>query len=122
MIFCFVHNTIFMSSLLPSTFHSSSLHVRLVKYALLAWCSKQQLIIKNTGHYWLLSKTSFSHLVYRNIKQQTCENLNSIHGRRSCEIIMEKEKTPLSHEVVCFKVLYFETSNSNSEVPKSNSF
>ena len=57
-----------------------------------------------------------SQLVYLNIciKKQTCENLNSI-GRRSCEIIM-KEKTPLSHEVVCFQMFDFETSNSKSEV------
>ena len=47
-----------------------------------------------------------------------CVNLSSI-GCRSCEITM-KEKTPLSHEVVCFQMLYFETSKSNSEVWKSN--
>ena len=29
-----------------------------------------------------------------------------------------KEKTPLSHRVVCFKMLDFETSKSNSEVLK----
>ena len=44
--------------------------------------------------------------------------LNSI-GHQSCEIIME-EKTPLSHEVVCFRMLDFGTSQSNSEVSKSN--
>ena len=32
-----------------------------------------------------------------------------------------KEKTPLSHKVVCFQMLDFETSNSKSEVSKSNS-
>ena len=31
-----------------------------------------------------------------------------------------KEKTPLSHEVVCFQMLDFETSNSKLEVLKSN--
>ena len=45
-------------------------------------------------------------------KIQTCENLKSI-CRRSCEIIME-EKTPLSHEVVCFQMLDFKTSKPNS--------
>ena len=45
-------------------------------------------------------------------------NLSSI-DRRSCEIIM-KEKTPLSHGVVCFQKLDFENSNSQSEVSKSN--
>ena len=30
------------------------------------------------------------------------------------------EKTPLSHEVVCFQMLDFETSNSKYEVSKSN--
>ena len=34
-------------------------------------------------------------------------------GRRICEMIM-KEKTPLLHEVVCFQMLDFETSKSNS--------
>ena len=60
--------------------------------------------------------------VYLNIciKQRTCENLSSI-GRRSCEILM-KEKTPLPHEVVCFQMLDFETSNSKLEVSKSNSW
>ena len=33
-----------------------------------------------------------------------------------------KEKTPLSHEVVCFQMLDFEASNSKSEVSKSNSW
>ena len=32
-----------------------------------------------------------------------------------------KEKTPLSHEVVCFQMLDFETSKSNSDVSKLNS-
>ena len=41
-------------------------------------------------------------------------------GRRCCEIII-KERTPLSHEVVCFQMLDFETSKSFSEVSKSNS-
>ena len=49
-----------------------------------------------------------------------CENLSSI-GCRSCEIIME-EKTSLSHEVVCFQMLDFVHSKSNSEVLKSNSW
>ena len=31
-----------------------------------------------------------------------------------------EEKTPLSHEVVRFQILDFETSKSNSEVSKSN--
>ena len=31
-----------------------------------------------------------------------------------------KEKTPLSHEAVCFQMLDFEISNSKSEVSKSN--
>ena len=65
-------------------------------------------------------KDQSSHLVYLNIfiKLQTCENLSST-GRRSCEIIM-KEKEPLSHKVVCFQMLDFETSNSKPEVSKSN--
>ena len=33
-----------------------------------------------------------------------------------------EEKTTLSHEVVCFQVLHFGTSKSNSEVSKSNSW
>ena len=33
-----------------------------------------------------------------------------------------KEKTPMSHEVVFFQMLDFETSNSKSEVSKSNSW
>ena len=42
-------------------------------------------------------------------------------GRLSCGKLME-EKIPLSHEVVCFQMLDFGTSNSNSEVSKSNSW
>ena len=52
--------------------------------------------------------------------KKTCENLSSI-GRRSCEITM-KEKTPLSHKVVYFQMLDFETSSSKLEVSKSNSW
>ena len=65
-------------------------------------------------------KDQSSYLVYLNIciTLKTCENLNSI-GRRSCEM---KEKTPLSHEVLCFEMLDSETSKSNSEVSKSNSW
>ena len=33
-----------------------------------------------------------------------------------------ERKTPISHEVVCFQMLDFETSNSISEVSKSNSW
>ena len=33
-----------------------------------------------------------------------------------------KEKTTLSHKVVCFHMLDFETSNSKSEVSESNSW
>ena len=33
-----------------------------------------------------------------------------------------KENTPLSHEVVCFQMLDFVTSNSKLEVSKSNSW
>ena len=51
-------------------------------------------------------KDQSSRLVY--LKQQTCENLSSI-GRRNCEITM-KEKTLLTHKVVCFQMLDFETS------------
>ena len=35
---------------------------------------------------------------------------------------MKEKNTPLSHEVVCFHMLDFETSNSKSEVSKSNSW
>ena len=44
-------------------------------------------------------------------------------ARRSCEILMKEKNTldtPLSHEVVCFQMLDFETSNSKSEVLKSS--
>ena len=53
-------------------------------------------------------------------KITTCENFSSI-GRRSCEITMKKIIT-FSHEVVCFQMLYFETSSSKSEVSKSHSW
>ena len=33
-----------------------------------------------------------------------------------------EEKTPLSHEFVCFQMLYIETSKSSSEVSKSHFF
>ena len=70
----------------------------------------------------VIVKDQSSHLVYLNIciKQQTCENLSSI-GRQSCEIIM-KEKIHLSHEIVCFQMLDFKTSNSKIEVLKYNSW
>ena len=32
---------------------------------------------------------------------------------------MKEKNTPLSHEVVCFQTLDFETANSKSEVSKS---
>ena len=39
----------------------------------------------------------------------------------SCERIMEQKNTPFFAQVVCFSMLDFETSKSNSEVSKSNS-
>ena len=54
-------------------------------------------------------------------KQQICENLNST-GRRSCVIIMKERKNNHVAQVVCFQMLYFRTSKSNSEVSKSNSW
>ena len=33
-----------------------------------------------------------------------------------------EENTPLSHEVVCFQMLDFETSNSKPEISKSSSW
>ena len=36
--------------------------------------------------------------------------------------VNERKKTPLSHEVVCFQMLDFKTSNSKSKVSKSNSW
>ena len=57
-------------------------------------------------------KDQSSHLVCLNICiQQTCESLS---------LIGQKKKTPLPHEVVCFQMLGFETSNSKLEVSKSN--
>ena len=46
--------------------------------------------------------------------------VSSIGRRNYCEITV-KEKTLLSHEGVCFQMLDFETSKSNSVVSKSNS-
>ena len=40
-------------------------------------------------------------------------------GQRSCKIIM-KEKHPRHTKVVCFQMLDFETSKSNSDVAKLN--
>ena len=42
-------------------------------------------------------------------------------GLQSSDIII-KEKTLLSHAVVCFQMLDFETPQSNSDVLKSNSW
>ena len=62
--------------------------------------------IKDTGHYWLLSKTSHV-LVYLNMHKTTNlgKSMNSTRPPIS-EIIME-EKTPLSHKVVCFEMPWF---------------
>ena len=49
-------------------------------------------------------------------------NLLKFELKWSLKLGMMEEKTPLSHEVVCFQVLYFETSKSNSKVSKSNSW
>ena len=49
-------------------------------------------------------------------------NLSTFKLNRSSKLrIIMKEKAPLSHEVVCFLMLDFDTSNSKSEVSKSNS-
>ena len=63
-------------------------------------------------------KDQSSHLLYFNMHKITCENLSSIDCRR-CEIIM-KQKTPSSRKVVCFLILDFDTSKSNSQVLKSS--
>ena len=83
---------------------------------LLCHLKKKTFFLKRHWTLLVIVKDQSSHLVYLNI----CIRLSSIRCR-SCEIIM-KEQTPLSHEVVCFQMLDFETSNSKSEVSKSNSW
>ena len=63
----------------------------------------------------------FSLNVSQRIKIQTCENLSSIIGLRSCEIIMKEKKTFVTRSCVLSYMLDFETSNSKSEFSKSNS-
>ena len=62
----------------------------------------------------IVKEQSF-HLVYLNIIMHKITNLWTFwaqyFGCQSCEII-KKEKSPLSHEVVCFQMLDFETSKS----------
>ena len=54
------------------------------------------------------------------VSQNMHTKLSSI-DRPRCEIgLIMKEKTPMSHEVVCFQMLDFGTSKSNSEVSESN--
>ena len=71
--------------------------------------------LKTVDTIGICQRPVFSLGVYQHMHQ-----IMSSIGRRSCELTM-KEKTPLSHEVVCFSMLDFETSNSKLEVSKSNS-
>ena len=69
---------------------------------------------KDTGHYWLLSKTGLlTWCIATMYKIKTCEILSST-GRRSCEI----KGTSSLPQIVCD----FGTSKSNSEVSESNSW
>ena len=42
----------------------------------------------------------------------------TLNGQTSRRQVIMKEKTPLSHKIVCFQMLDFGTSKSNSEVSK----
>ena len=61
--------------------------------------------LKDTGHNWYSQHASqHDHKKYfKNVKT------GAQFGHRSCEIVM-KEKTPLTHDIVCFQMLDFETS------------
>ena len=87
----------------------------------------------NSRKCYHLLKWSFHKYIYnvRTVYMQTCRIRTTEWFRylplktldtfsNGCEIIME-EKTPLSHKVVCFQMLHFETSKSNSEVTNLNS-
>ena len=71
----------------------------------------------------VIVKDQSSHLLYLNIYAQNNKSVK-IWAQLVVEvakIIMEEKKT-LSHKVVCFQMLDFETSKSNSEVSKTNSW
>ena len=70
----------------------------------------------------VIVKDQSSHLVYLNIciKLQTF-NKFELNWSSKLQNMNETKKT-LSHEVVCFQMLDFETSNSKLEVLKSNSW
>ena len=76
------------------------------------FCGKQ-IYSKGYPLVIVIVKDQSSHLMYLNTyildlhvmhKITNLENLNSFGSSWSCEIIIE-EKTPLSHEVVCFQML-----------------
>ena len=64
-----------------------------------------------------VGKDQTSHLVYLNIIMHKITNLWKLNWLRD----NNRRKTPVSHEVVCFQMLDFGTSKSNSEVSKLNS-
>ena len=78
------------------------------------WTEQYNAPFKDAGHYWYCQRPVFSLGVSQHMRKITTI------GHHSCEIIT-KEKTPLSHEVMCFQILDFETSRSFSDVSKSNS-
>ena len=86
----------------------------------------KSIILKDSGHYWLLSKTSLltwciSTYIFVMHKPT---NMWKFELDWSSELRdnNERKKTPLSHKVVCFQMLDFETSNSKLGVSKSNSW
>ena len=76
--------------------------------------------VKDSGHYWQLSKTSLPTWCISTYMHKIT-NLWKFELNRSSKLRDNNErKNTLSHEVVCFQMLDFETLNSIPEVSKSN--
>ena len=69
----------------------------------------------------VIVEDQYSHLVYMSTYTQNNKPVK-ILTQLVLKVEIMEEKTHLSHEVVCFQMLDFGTSKSNSEVLNANSW
>ena len=88
----------------------------------ICYLTKSIIILLKTVTLLVIVKDKSSQLVYLNIMHEIT-NLWKFELNRSSKLRDNNErKNTLSHGVVCFQMLDFETSNSKLEVSKSNSW
>ena len=95
----------------PGNTRDKQVTSHIARMSVTQWCSRRFKDTIGNCQRPVFSLGKFQHMHTNLWKSEL--NWSSLQGNNN-------EKTPLSHEVVCFQIIDFETSNSKSEVSKSD--